>query len=261
MQTNYGDAWSDISQRYDIKLWVTRWRSLWFFSRSNYLALYLEDYLMDGHNIVGQNLWPHIKCHWDLYFIVQWFCCISWRLFDEWTSTFYNEPVGHNLWPQNKCRSLSFIFQGPVIVSYILKIIWWMSVIFLNISVSHNLWPQNNAGHCYLYFMVQWVCLYLEDYLIMNIVSFDHESVAHNLWLQTKCRSLWPICNGPVILPHILKTIWWMRIKPFFFKWVSWHKLWPQNKYRSVWPIFHCSLILLYVLKTIRSMSIKCFDH
>ena len=26
--------------------------------------------------------------HYDLYFMVQWFCLVSWRLFDVWTSLF-----------------------------------------------------------------------------------------------------------------------------------------------------------------------------
>ena len=92
--------------------------------------------------------------HCDLYFMVQWFCLISWRLFDVWISYFrimsQCDPtldlkinVGHCdlyfmvqwfflisfiifdgwgsyylkmcLWPQNKFRSQWPIFHGPVI--------------------------------------------------------------------------------------------------------------------------------------------------
>ena len=43
----------------------------------------------------------------------------------------------------------------------------------------------------------------------MNIIVWDNESVCL-IWPQSKCRSLWPIFHGPVILPYmyILKTIW-----------------------------------------------------
>ena len=41
---------------------------------------------------VWPDAWPQNKCrsnvgHCDLYFMVQWFCVISWRLFDVWTSS------------------------------------------------------------------------------------------------------------------------------------------------------------------------------
>ena len=47
--------------------------------------------------------------------------------------------------------------------------------------------------------------LYLEDYLM-----YEHhtlESVWPDVWSKNKCRSLWPIFHGPVILPYILKTV------------------------------------------------------
>ena len=41
-----------------------------------------------------ESVWPMFDrkinvAHCDLYFIVQWFCLISWRLFDVWTSFFF----------------------------------------------------------------------------------------------------------------------------------------------------------------------------
>ena len=46
-----------------------------------------------------------------------------------------------NLWPQNKCRSIWPIFQGPLILPYILTI-WGTNIKLLdNVSVWHNLWP------------------------------------------------------------------------------------------------------------------------
>ena len=103
----------------------------------------------------------------DPYVTVHWFCLISWRLFDVWTSHFgimsqydltcdLKINVGH--WP---------IFHGPVILPYILKSVWYMNILLRN-------------------------C----------------ESVWLDVWPQNKYRSLWPIVHGPVILPYILKTIW-----------------------------------------------------
>ena len=77
--------------------------------------------------------------------------------------------------------------------------------------------------------------------------------------LKIKCRSLWPIFHGPVILPYILKTIWCMNI-------IFWD-------YESVWQTFdlkinvgHCDLyfmvqwFLLYILKTIWYMNTILWD-
>ena len=93
--------------------------------------------------------------HCDLYFMVLWFCLISWRLFDVWTSYFGIMLVWPDIWPQNKCRSLWPIFHGPVIVPYISKTIWWMSVIFLD---NETVWPKPDLKISIdqhdLYFMV-----------------------------------------------------------------------------------------------------------
>ena len=46
----------------------------------------------------------------------------------------------------------------------------------------------------------------------MNIIIWDYESVWPDSWPQNKCRSLWPIFDGPVILCYILKTFWCVDI-------------------------------------------------
>ena len=138
-----------------------------------------------------------------LYFTVQWFCLISWRLFDVCTS-YFRSMTRH--WPKNKCRSLWPIFHGPVIVPYTLKTISCMNVI---------------------------TCIW------------DYESVWPYAWPQNKGRSLLPIFHGPVILCYILKTIWCMNIILEDCGSV-WPDVWPQNKCMSLWPIFHGPLILPY---------------
>ena len=75
----------------------------------------------------------------DLYFMVQWFCLISWRLFDACTSYFgimnqYDSMIN----PQSKRRSLWPIFHSPVILPCLLKTIWCMIII---IRVYESVWP------------------------------------------------------------------------------------------------------------------------
>ena len=78
----------------------------------------------------------------------------------------------------------------------------------------------------------------------MNIILLDYESIWHDIWPQNKCRSLWPIFHGPVILPYILKTVWCMNILLRNYESV-WPDVWPKNKCRSLWPSFNGPVICL----------------
>ena len=153
--------------------------------------------------------------HCDLYFMVQWFCLISWRLFDIWTPYFgimsQYDPMFD---PKNNCRSLWPIFHGPVILPYIFKIIWYMNTILLFYeSVWLDIWPKINVGHCDLYFMVQWICLISWKLFSSWTIYFGNMSQYDpNVWPQNIYRSLWPIFHDPVILPYILKTVWCLNI-------------------------------------------------
>ena len=40
----------------------------------------------------------------------------------------------------------------------------------------------------------------------------DIDSVWHKHWTETIYVGQWPIFHGPVILPNILKTIWWTNV-------------------------------------------------
>ena len=143
----------------------------------------------------------------DLYFTVHWFCLISWRLFNVWTSYFgimsqYDPTldlkinIGH-------CEHLC---HGPVILPYILKKTIWC----------------------------------------MNITLWDYVSIWPDVWPQNKCMSLWPIVHGPVILCYILKTIWCINIILWDYGSV-WPDVWHQNKFSSLWSIFHPSDFVFYV--------------
>ena len=61
-------------------------------------------------------------------------------------------------------------------------------------------------------------CLWVTDRLDMTLaldraVKPQHkQTVWTNIWPQNKCRSVWPIFHGSVMLPYILKTFWCMNI-------------------------------------------------
>ena len=74
-----------------------------------------------------------------------------------------------------------------------------------------------------------------------------------------KCRSLWPIFHGPVILPYILKTIWYINTIIWDYESVL-PDVWSQNNCKSLWPILHDPVILPYILETIWYMNTILWD-
>ena len=131
--------------------------------------------------------------HYDLYFTVQWFCLISWRLFDVCTSYFQsmNQSVRPDVWPRNKCRSLWPIFNGPVIMPYILKTITCMNIIIWDYeSVWHDASPQNRTPWPIFHGPVI-LCYILKTIWCMNIILWDYGSVWPDVWPQNKCMSLY----------------------------------------------------------------------
>ena len=178
------------------------------------------------------------------------------------TSTF-SVKRSRSLWPS---------FHAPAILLYILKTISWINLI-LGILVLCDTMIDIiiNVDHLDLYFMVQWLWPYILNVIwCMNIIIWDYESVWSDSWPESKCRSLWPIFHGPMILCYILKTTWCMTHSlglcdlyfiALWFCFISatiWclsviftyndtvrPKLWPQSKYKSAWSIFHPIEILL----------------
>ena len=172
-----------------------------------------------------ESVWPKINIgHCDLYFMAQWFCLISWRLFDVWTSYF-------GIKGQNKCRSMWPVFHGPVTLSYISKTIWCMSVIFSgNETVWPKVWPQSKYKSTWPIFHCLVILLNIFQIIWwMNIIG----SVWHIHWPYQVYVGQWPIFYGQAILLHILKTIWWRnialgimdhcdsKIDPVKYMWVS----------------------------------------
>ena len=136
-------------------------------------------------------------------------------------------------------------FHGPVLSPYILKTVWYMNILIWDYeSVWPDVWPQNKMKVTVTF--ISWsidFALYLEDCLM-----YEHQP-------QSKGRSLWPVFHGPVILPYISKTIWWMCVI-FSDNETLFLKRWPQNKYRSTWLTFHGLVILLNIFTIIWWMNI-----
>ena len=90
--------------------------------------------------------------------------------------------------------------------------------------------------------------LYLEDYLMYVHHTLGLWISMTHVWPKNKCRSLWPIFHGPVILHYILKKIIWCTNIILRDYGSVWPDIWPQNKCRSLWPIFRGPVILPYIL-------------
>ena len=119
----------------------------------------------------------------DLYFTVQWFCHISWRLFDVWTLLFgimsqYDPKfdlkinVGH-------CDLYS-MFQWFCLISWRLFDVWTLLFgIMSRYDPKFDL--KVNRGHCDLYFMIQWFC-------VTTWRQFMYEHNTMGLWVSiTQC--------------------------------------------------------------------------
>ena len=220
METTCADSLSDMALPCDMVLWVMTWRSAWpiFHGPVILLISWLFDVCTSYFGIMNQydqtfDLKINVG-HYDLYFMVLWFCPVSWRLFDIWTSLF---GIMNQYDPTFDLRL--------------------------------------NVGHCDIYFMVQWFCLIswrLVDVCTsyFGIMGQYHEYDQTFDLIINVCHYDIIIFHGPVILPYVWKTIWWMSVI-FSDSETGWPKLWPQNKYRPTRLIFHGLVILRNVFKII----------
>ena len=166
----------------------------------------------------------------DLYFTVQWFCLISWRLFDVWTSYFgimiqydptfdLNIIVGHS--------DLLFMAQWFCLISWSLFEVW-TSYFGLWFSMT-RVWPQNKCCSVWSIFHGSLILPYIFDVWTSYFRIISQYDPMFDLKINVgHCD----IFHGPVILPYILKTVWYMNIILWDYESIR-HNIWPQNKYRS----------------------------
>ena len=152
-----------MAQSCDIDLWVMKWRSAWPIFHSPVILPYIFKTISCMYIILSNqydamfDLKIHVG-HCDLYFMVQWFCLVSWRLFDVWTSLFrimnqYDPTfdlkiiVGH-------C-DLYFMVHWFCVISWRLFDVW-TSLFGIMTQYDQTFDLKIIVGHCDLYFMVQW---------------------------------------------------------------------------------------------------------
>ena len=157
----------------------------------------------------------------DLYFMVQWFCLISPRLFDAWVSYFqimrqcdpnFDLKVNMSKWP---------IFHGLVILLNIFKVIW---------LYEHHSWYNGSVWHIdwlYQVYVGQWPIFYGPAILLhilktiwwRNVVLWENGLVWLKDWSCKRYVGQWPIFHGPLILPYIIV----MDLKLFLYI-KKWHR-------------------------------------
>ena len=139
-----------------------------------------------------------------------------------------NVSVCHKHWLETLYVEQWPIFHGPVILSYILKIVWWTDVIIgLSVPCGAKIYLIKCMWVSNLHFMTHNFVFYLDDLFDGWILYLGYWfSVTHTLTLNyifnigsMWCKDLlnkmyvgqWPIFHGPVILPYILKTIYCIK--------------------------------------------------
>ena len=172
--------------------------------------------------------------------MVQWFCLISWRLFDVWTSylgiishydtTFYLKiNVGH-------C-DLYFMIHSFCLISWRL---------FDKNNDHHTLglwvrwqdvWPKINVGQCDLYLMVQWFCyMYISWKLISGWTWY------FGIMSQYDPTSDLKIFVGHCDLYFMIHWIWSWRLLDvrtlYFVIMIQCNVAFALKQCRSQWSIF-----------------------
>ena len=143
---------------------------------SSDFALCLEDYLMYEQYYLG--LWVSMTSnigHYDLYFMVHWFCLISWRLFDVCTSYFVSMNqydltfdlkinVGH-------CDLYSMV-QWFCLISWRLFDAWTLLFGIMNLY-DPKFYLKINIGHCDIFYGPVILHYILKTIWCMNIIHWD----------------------------------------------------------------------------------------
>ena len=137
--------------------------------------------------------------------MVQWFCFISWRLFDGgilylgwWIS------VTQRLASLNWCGSLTYISWSSEFALYLDDYLMDEGHTWCNRSVWHKDWPHKIYIGQWPIFCISDFTLYFEGYLMDEHHIWANGSVWHKHWPHKVYAGQWSIFHGPVILPYIL---------------------------------------------------------
>ena len=129
----------------------------------------------------------------DLYFMVQWFCLISWRLFDVCTS-YFGSMNQYDLRFDLKINvshcDLYSMVQWFCLISWRLFDVW----IGMMSQYDPKFDLKINIGHYDLYFMAQWFCLVSWRLFDVCTSYFGSMNQYHQMFdLKINVGTLWPI--------------------------------------------------------------------
>ena len=157
----YESVWHDIWPQ-------NKCRPLWSIFHGPVILHYILKTIWYMNTILRdhESVWPDVclkifVAHYDLYFMVKWFCLISWKLFSGWTSYFgimsWYDPTYDLQIFVGRC-DLYFRVHCICPLSWRLYDVWTS---YFRIISEHDtiLDLEINVGHFDLYFMVQWFCL------------------------------------------------------------------------------------------------------
>ena len=115
---DYGSVWPDIRPQ-------NKCRSLWPIFHDPVILLYVFKTIWCMYNIlwdyesVWPEVWPKINVgHCVLYFMVQWFCLVPWKLFDVWFGIMIQYDPTFDLKINVDHCDLHFMFQWFCIISW-----------------------------------------------------------------------------------------------------------------------------------------------
>ena len=131
-------------------------------------------------------------------------------------------------WSQGQ-HALSFKVQWPCLIC------WRQFDVWTSLFGIMSQYGQVFDLKTYVYFMVHWFCLISRRQFDVWTSYFGIMSITMwpNVWLQNKCRSLWPIFHGPLILPLYLEDCLLYEHHHWDYESV-WPDIWPQNIWRSL---------------------------
>ena len=137
----------------------------------------------------------NIQCNKVMVIAVLFSCSSNFALhlhedyFTDKYDTWNIGSVQHNDWHHNKSRSSWTLFHGPVILPYILHVIWCMNIIIWDYeSVWSNSWRKSKCRSLWPIFHGQW----------FYVTSWRQYGV-----LLSYFGIIWPIFYSPVVVSYI----------------------------------------------------------
>ena len=142
-----------------------KWRSAWPIFHSPVILPYILKtvscmyIILWDYKSVWPDVWPQSKCRslWPI-FMVHWFCLVSWRLFDVWTSLF---GIMNQYDPTFDLKIIVGHCDLYFMVHWFCVICWrlfdvWTSLFGIMSQYDPTFDLKIIVGHCDLYFIVQW---------------------------------------------------------------------------------------------------------